>query len=287
MSAQPPFPYFGGKRRASPQVWAALGAVSRYVEPFMGAAAVALQAPRSVKSVLVNDLSHYVANFWRACQSDPETIERLASAPCSEVELRAVHAWLESEGAERLAGLDWSDLSACDAEVAGRWLWRQCVSVKGNGDLARGNHGAGVKSGAVSLLQLACARASRWQVMCGDWQRCVTNSALMLAEGATGTVGVFLDPPYGEGSGVQYEDGTGDAARDSWAWAVEHASEKLRIVAAGYDDGREVPSDWTTIERVEKGGYANGSTDNENRHRERLWLSPHCVGGTANRGMLL
>lgn len=279
--SDPIFPYFGGKRRASGQVWAALGNVTRYVEPFMGAAAVALRAPRSVKSILVNDLSHFVVNFWRAAQQHPAEIDRIASAPCSEVELRAVHRWLESTGAERLAALDWDDLVACDVEVAGRWLWRQCVSIGDSANLHRGDHGRGIKAcGGVGAVTL---RLARWQVMSGDWSRCCTPTAVNGASLDT-VKGVFLDPPYGEGLDVAYEDSTGDAARDSWAWAIANASEKVRIVVAGYDDGREVPSDWVTIERVEKGGYGASSG---NRRRERLWLSPHCVGGTANRGMLL
>ena len=38
MAGQPlaPFPYFGGKRRAAPIVWRALGDPSGYVEPFAG-----------------------------------------------------------------------------------------------------------------------------------------------------------------------------------------------------------------------------------------------------------
>lgn len=37
-----PFPYFGGKRRAAPIIWGALGDPSGYVEPFAGSAAVLL-----------------------------------------------------------------------------------------------------------------------------------------------------------------------------------------------------------------------------------------------------
>ena len=40
-----PFPYFGGKYRAAPTVWAALGDVGLYIEPFAGSAAVLLARP--------------------------------------------------------------------------------------------------------------------------------------------------------------------------------------------------------------------------------------------------
>ena len=42
MTLAAPFPYFGGKRRAAPIVWRALGDPSGYVEPFAGSAAVLL-----------------------------------------------------------------------------------------------------------------------------------------------------------------------------------------------------------------------------------------------------
>ena len=37
-----PFPWFGGKRRAAPTIWEALGDPGGYVEPFAGSAAVLL-----------------------------------------------------------------------------------------------------------------------------------------------------------------------------------------------------------------------------------------------------
>jgi DNA adenine methylase len=108
--------------------------------------------------------------------------------------------------------------------------------------------------------------------LCGDWSRCVTPAALQYQTCAT--VGVFLDPPYGEGEGVAYEDRTGTVAADVWQWALANGDNpRLRIVVAGYEDGRTLPHGWTAIERIEKGGYGSG---NGNRHRERLWCSPHC-----------
>ena len=79
MTLDPIFPYFGGKRRAAADVWAALGTVDRYIEPFFGSGAVLLGAPVRPKSELVNDISHHVANLWRALQHDPATVWRVAS----------------------------------------------------------------------------------------------------------------------------------------------------------------------------------------------------------------
>lgn len=40
-----PFPWFGGKRKVAPEVWAALGDPDNYVEPFAGSLAVLLNRP--------------------------------------------------------------------------------------------------------------------------------------------------------------------------------------------------------------------------------------------------
>jgi len=286
----PPFPYFGGKRRAAPLVWSALGNVSRYVEPFFGSGAVLLGSPYRPKSELVNDLCGYVANLWRSIQQDPATVERLASAPCDERELKARHKWLfHGEGVERLAAIDWDDLSACDAEVGGLWLWCACVSIKvSSADLG---HPSGIKTTGKHpdplrrppTLTALSARLSRVIVLRGDWARSIRPSRLIVDNNGGGVAGVFLDPPYGDSASVHYDDGTGTVARDVWAWATANGDNpRLRIVVAGYDDGREVPDGWTTIERAENGGYAN-ATDNANRHRERLWCSPHCVHAEQGR----
>lgn len=264
----PIFPYFGGKRRAAAQVWTALGTVDRYIEPFFGSGAVLLGAPVRPKSELVNDLSHHVANLWRSLQQDPEQVWRVASAPCSEVELKARVKWLKSWKAP-----DFSDLSSCDPYAAGVWLWVSCVSLAGSEGLHRSDHGQGIKAYDFNRtwFDSVCQRIARVQILSGDWSRCVVASTIR--EKAAPLIGIFLDPPYGEGD-VPYEDRTGTVARDVWDWAVLNGDNpRLRIVVAGYEDGRTLPSGWTTIERTENGGYGNG---NGNRFRERLWCSPHC-----------
>jgi len=266
---EPIFPYFGGKRRAAAQVWTALGTVDRYIEPFFGSGAVLLGAPVRPKSELVNDLSHHVANLWRSLQQDPEQVWRVASAPCSEVELKARVSWLKTWQPP-----DFSDLSSCDPYAAGVWLWIACVDIgRGDGGLNRSDYGKGIKGYDFNRtwFDSVCDRIARVQVLSGDWSRCVVASTIR--EKAAPLIGIFLDPPYGEGS-VPYEDRTGTVARDVWQWAVLNGDNpRLRIVVAGYEDGRTLPSGWTTIERTEHGGYGN---KNGNRFRERLWCSPHC-----------
>lgn len=45
MTLKAPFPYFGGKRRAAPLIWEALGDPGGYIEPFAGSAAALLARP--------------------------------------------------------------------------------------------------------------------------------------------------------------------------------------------------------------------------------------------------
>lgn len=60
-----PFPWFGGKSRAAPQVWTLLGDVAHYVEPFCGSMAVLLNRPhlanRPYMSETVNDADERTA----------------------------------------------------------------------------------------------------------------------------------------------------------------------------------------------------------------------------------
>lgn len=272
---KPLFPHFGGKRRAAQQVWEALGPVKRYIEPFFGSGAVLLGNPHPLPlSELVNDKDHHVANLWRSLQVDPDEVWRMSTAPCSEVELKARSEWLEE-----WTPPDFRDPDACDPTMAGVWLWARATGIKGSSDLHRGNHGKGVKAATFtpSDYHAVVERFRRVQVLCGDWSRCVTPSALQ--HKTTSPVGIFLDPPYGVGNGVQYEDGTNTVAQAVWEWACEHGDDpRLHIVVAGYEDGREIPQGWWVIERVENGGYSNqAKEENPNRKRECLWCSPHCI----------
>ena len=117
-------------------------------------------------------------------------------------------------------------------------------------------------------------RLRRTRVACGDWGRVVTPACTW----RHGLTGVFLDPPYGEGT-MDYSAGgnnTGSVASDVWTWAVENGEhERMRIVVAAYEDGREVPKEWTVRPwRARKGYKADGGA---NARREVLYCSPGCA----------
>jgi hypothetical protein len=56
---------------------------------------------------------------------------------------------------------------------------------------------------------------------------------------------------------------------------------RYRIVLAGYDGEHDLPG-WMTFRWSASGGYGNLGKGRgmENRHREILWISPHCSGQT-------
>ena len=127
--AKAPFPWFGGKAKAAPIVWSAIGDVAHYVEPFAGSLATLLLRPhpcnRPYYSETVNDLDGLLCNAWRSIQLRPDETAEAASWPVSECDLHARHLalvrWKAERDFERLMG----DPSYCDPVAAGWWLWGQ------------------------------------------------------------------------------------------------------------------------------------------------------------------
>lgn len=95
-----PFPWFGGKSRASELVWKHLGAdYPNYVEPFAGSVACLLSRPGSdIGLETINDKDAYLINAWRALQGDPAGVARYADYPVHELDLHARHRWLVHSG---------------------------------------------------------------------------------------------------------------------------------------------------------------------------------------------
>lgn len=124
-----PWPWFGGKADSAPHVWAALGDVDHYVEPFAGSLAVMLRRPhpcnRTYYSETVNDLDALLCNAWRSMQYAPEAMAEAASWPVSEADLHARHLallrWREERQVEHLM----ADPAWHDPKMGGWWAWGQ------------------------------------------------------------------------------------------------------------------------------------------------------------------
>ena len=133
------------------------------------------------------------------------------------------------------------------------------------------------------------ARLRHVRILNGDWQRATTGGALQtLPVRQGGACGLFLDPPYRTSdtrAADLYAHDDGDRiSSDVRAWCLENGHHKwLRCVLAGFaGEGHEELErhGWTAVEWYSKGflkgGMANQG-DNTQQHKERLWLSPHCL----------
>ena len=332
-SISAPFPWFGGKSRAAPLIWEAIGDASNFVEPFAGSIAALLARPESPDGIrrteTINDADGFVANFWRAVTLDPDATAKAADWPVSEADLSARHLWLIGQRAALTERLQ-VDPDYFDAKIAGWWVWGICSWIgsgwcsgegpwvsdgerwanlrdRGAGDQPEapdlgdagrginrqlphlGNAGRGINrqlphlgDGILDSFQALADRLRGVRVACGDWRRVLGDSVTT----KHGITGVLLDPPYPDGfasEGGAYS--AGSAGLDVWhkaaAWAIENdANPKLRIVLCGYAGTWETPAGWREVSWKARGGY--GSTNaagNDNGARERLWLSPGCLGG--------
>ena len=333
-SLRAPFPYFGGKRRVAPAVWARFGAVPNYVEPFCGSAAMLLARPDNHEwwrmTETINDADGYVSNFWRAVQANPDAVAQHADWPVSENDLHARHGWLVSRSAEIVARLE-GDPYWFDAQVAGWWVWGLCAWIGSgwcsgagpwrqvDGQLVNlGDDGQGINRQlphlgdggkginrklphlgdggkginrklphlgddgkgtaavwsahvATTMVQLS-DRLRRVRVCSGDWSRVLSASVTT----RLGTTAVFLDPPYTQDGthfegAYRHEGGVAPAVR---AWAIEHGDDPLfRIALCGFEGEHDMPDGWRLHRWTARGGYGT----NENRHREVIWFSPHCL----------
>jgi DNA adenine methylase len=168
-----PFPWFGGKSRAASLIWARLGDVDTYNEPFAGSLAVLLGRPHAPRVETVNDLDCYLANFWRALQADPEQVAYYADYPVNETDLHARHLWLVNQ-AEFVASMK-ADPAFYDAKIAGWWVWGQCLWI-GSGWCSRPDWtGRGCGARADRGVHAPGLDQKRPKLREGDWDGVSTN----------------------------------------------------------------------------------------------------------------
>lgn len=220
-----PFPWFGGKSRAADLIWAALGDVDSYVEPFFGSGAVLLGRPSWHRGRVetVNDKDAYLSNFWRAVSMDPDAVAAAADWPVSEADLTARHLWLLEHWSAVTERLQCDPLHY-DARAAGWWVWGQCAwigsgwcsgrgpwravdGVLSKGDAGRGinrqlphlgNAGRGINRKLPHLgdagrgeqirawMRDLQARLRDVRVCCGDWTRLVASPTVIFGPARAG-----------------------------------------------------------------------------------------------------
>lgn len=134
MILKAPFPWMGGKSAIADLVWARVGDVQNAIDPFCGSCSWLLRRPawHTGRIETVNDINHYVVNFFRAVVEDPAGVARYCDNPVTEADLHARHRWLElSETSHRYRRRIITEPEFYSAKIAGWWAWGQSTWIGG------------------------------------------------------------------------------------------------------------------------------------------------------------
>ena len=315
-----PFPYFGGKSRAAPMILPRYGQAGNYVEPFCGSLAMLLAQPAGRRVETVNDTNGFIVNFWRSIQAEPERVAQWSDWPVAELDLEARHAWLVNRTERLrwcLQDPDYHDPKIAGWWVWGACIWIGSGWCLGDGPWVSngvelfdrrkglnpgdaeigikrslphlGNAGMGLNRRLPAIgdpgrrkyilkwFKSLSRRIRDVRITCGDWERVLTDSVTV----RHGVTAVFLDPPYRApcvAKGLYAQEGDASQGVDAWCLA-NGDNPKLRVALCGYA-GEHVLPGWTeVVGKATNGGYGSAA-GNTNHRRERIWFSPHCVGGS-------
>lgn len=269
-----PYPYPGGKSRVADTVWARLGNVDNYVEPFAGSLAVLLRRPADhfrdgYRVETCNDLNHYLVNFWRCLEKQGyEQLARWCDWPVTEADLHARHKWLvrSREAAEWRTRFS-EDPHYCDEKIAGWWVWGQCCWIGGawcvdqpghrpeDGQRPQLSH----ESGTVAQIPELASGMGRGQPAAHPGSSHKLKLPELAQKNETGARGVCsphgrpqLADAYDIGRGVNGHAtaGTCDARRE-WlvAW-MKRLADRLRLVRTCYGHWSRVCDSESTLTRL-------------------------------------
>lgn len=317
-----PFPWFGGKSRASHLIWerflAGGNPIDNYVEPFAGSLAVLLGRPKSsiLRTTLetVNDFDGYVSNFWRATKHDPDEVAFHLDFPTSEIDLIARNNWLV-ENRNKFKDAMLADPDYRDAKVAAYWCYGQLLWIGGGfaanrvgkklpalsasktaaGGVWRRNHRLGDNTSDVLFeqglairdrMRVLAERLRTVRITCGDWTECLSPAVTV----GNGITGIVLDPPYTTGEhSIDYaadaHQAKGrDIANEVRAWAIRVGSVNgVKIALCGYESEKHpMPEDWLVQDWVALGGFSSTAKV----ERKEITYDPATVFGTKTVGQL-
>lgn len=310
-----PFPYFGGKSSIAHRVWAYLGDVKHYLEPFFGSGAVLLNRPnydpkKHIESVC--DIDGFLCNAWRSIQFQPKETAKWCDWPVNHIDLMARRKDLiknENSLVENLINnSEW-----CDPKLGGYWIWAASCWIgrgltKSNGiphlihggkgvhklslvgqrphlsDGGNGVHKVSLGGKIYEWFEELSQRLRRVRVVCGGWEKICGRDW----QDKEGICGIFFDPPYASEryKNIYHRDSM-TVALEVGEWALERGKRNsYRIVIAGYDDeySNLIEAGWKTERWTARGGYGNqgNKKGKENKHREMLFISPHCLNQQEN-----
>lgn len=139
-------------------------------------------------------------------------------------------------------------------------------------------------------FEFLSARLRHVRILNGDWKRAATSGVCKMLEVRMkgGKAGIFLDPPYSTAANraevYACDDfGVADQVR---AWCLKNGDDPdYRVILAGFDGEHNILEQhgWRAVEWFKagflKGGMAQQKVGGTHQQgRERLWLSPHCLG---------
>jgi len=290
-----PFPYFGGKSMIADRVWQLLGDVKMYIEPFFGSGAVLLKRPPTKHKIsyeVVNDKDGFVCNVWRSIQFSMDETARWADWPVNHADKAARQKYLIKHEQHLLDNLI-ADYQWHDPKLAGFWIWLACVwigpkitlmtknKIGGVPDLLNNTGVIGKDRGEIKKWMSALsARLRKVKVVCGDWKRVCGGNR----QNRYPSCGIFFDPPYATDFRDKelYHCESLTVAKEVEEWALEKMKHKnIRMVICGYEDEYKklLKKGWKVESWKAGGGYGNQrkKSKNENRFRERLFISPSCL----------
>lgn len=140
-----------------------------------------------------------------------------------------------------------------------------------------------------TIIKTLSNRLQRVRLTCGDWAR-LTGAAVKPANNKVS--GVFLDPPYDSSlrrtdlyGKSDTEMGTSKGIHeDARNWALSLGSNpQYRIAYCAYEEPAEnklfEDAGWTKYSWTAAGGYGlqGENQAKENRTKEVIWFSPHCL----------
>jgi site-specific DNA-adenine methylase len=311
-----PFTYFGNKKNVASIVWARLGKVKAYYEPFFGTGSMYFSCPflNDLQRAVLNDLDGMVANFWRSVKYSVHETACHCDMGQHEIELhsRLLAIWRETPTlTQKLV----EDATWHDPKLAGYWasvmsadLTPLCGTRGGpwqldeKGRLTKCTDSSGVAFSKPNTTRKNCVRWSiegrlersllilhdalmHAYVLCGGWERCFIDYQMQ-----DSPIGVFFDPPYDQEVNNMYsvyKESAGVTSSVKQWCANSGKNRNLRIAVCGYEgEYASLVSDhgWTEFRWEGTGGYGRSAKKAEsngvtNRLKERIWFSPHCLDG--------
>jgi len=309
----PPFSYFGGKRRVADIIWKAIGDVDVYIEPFFGGGAVLFARPNYIPSrhkEIVCDKDGFVANFWRALKYSPNEVAKYVDYPCNHIDLIAIKRYL-LDNKDSLYEKLTNDIEFYDAKLAGYWAWVFVYSIFPlvRDTNTRPNIMGGTGLCSYPLIEMYDASRDvddvslldkpynltiyRWLRVLSERLRfviIVCNDFSEVLEGHPSvfdgnSIGIFFDPPYGINDRKDdiYMVDDKDAPKRVKDFCIEFGNNPLyHIVIAGYEEYEGLLNyGWRVFKWKANGGFSglSGSSltrGKVNASRETLYFSPHC-----------